>query len=67
MTSLIRTLEIKDLIDYSSLRQIAAFATLVSTYQKGFIIILEPFANDLDKIPNPILHFAYNSDLKQMS
>eukprot|EP00842_Homolaphlyctis_polyrhiza_P000296 jgi/Hompol1/1267/HPOL_000643-RA len=56
--SLIRTLEITDLTDYGALQKVASFATLVSTYQKGFILILEPFENDLDTIPNPVLHFV---------
>jgi DNA excision repair protein ERCC-2 len=38
---------------------VASFATLVSTYHKGFMLILEPFENDLDTIPNPVLHFAF--------
>lgn len=59
LSSLIKTLEIADLTDYGSLQKLAGFATLVSTYQKGFVLILEPFANDLDTIPNPVLHFAY--------
>lgn len=56
--SLIRTLEITDLKDLHALQKIASFATLLSTYQKGFILILEPFENDLDTIPNPVLHFT---------
>ncbi|KAJ3256386.1 DNA-dependent ATPase of the nucleotide excision repair factor 4 complex [Boothiomyces macroporosus] len=58
LSSLIRTLEINDLQDYRPLQKIAAFATLVSTYQTGFMLIHEPFENDLDTIPNPVLHFT---------
>ena len=58
LASLIRTLEINDLANYGALAKVASFATLVSTYQKGFILILEPFENDLDTIPNPILHLT---------
>lgn len=69
LSSLIRTLELADLTDYSALQKVASFATLVSTYQKGkliiicklllgFILILEPFENDSDTIPNPVLHFS---------
>jgi DNA excision repair protein ERCC-2 len=58
LASLIRTLELTDLQDYRPLQKIASFATLVSTYQKGFVLILEPFENDLDTVPNPILHFS---------
>ena len=35
LSSLIRTLELSDLSEYSSLQRVASFATLVSTYQKG--------------------------------
>ncbi|TPX69126.1 hypothetical protein SpCBS45565_g02654 [Spizellomyces sp. 'palustris'] len=56
--SLIRTLELADLADYQALQKIAGFATLVATYQKGFILILEPFENDTDTIPNPVLHLT---------
>ncbi|OAJ41484.1 hypothetical protein BDEG_25069 [Batrachochytrium dendrobatidis JEL423] len=56
--SLIKTLEINDLTDYSALQKVASFATLVATYQKGFVLILEPFENDMDTIPNPVLHFT---------
>lgn len=56
--SLIRTLELSDIQDLSNLAKVASFATLVSTYAKGFMIIIEPFENDADMIPNPILHFV---------
>jgi len=36
---------------------IANFATLVSTYNKGFTLIIEPFDDRTPTIPNPILHF----------
>ena len=35
LSSLIKTLQITDLEDYSNLMKIAQFATLVSTYDKG--------------------------------
>lgn len=35
LTSLVRTLELTDLEHFSSLQRIAAFATLVATYEKG--------------------------------
>ncbi|KAJ3217138.1 DNA-dependent ATPase of the nucleotide excision repair factor 4 complex [Clydaea vesicula] len=58
LSSLIRSLELPDLPDLISLQRVANFATLVSTYQKGFILILEPFENDVDSIPNPVLHLT---------
>ncbi|CAG8696622.1 7926_t:CDS:2, partial [Scutellospora calospora] len=42
LTSLVRTLELSDLNDYYALHKVAAFATLVATYETGFMLILEP-------------------------
>lgn len=56
--SLVKTLEIKDLEHQISLQKVAAFATLISTYQTGFIVLIEPFENDNDTIPNPVLHLS---------
>ncbi|KAL0084671.1 hypothetical protein F4703DRAFT_1855431 [Phycomyces blakesleeanus] len=58
LTSLVRTLELTDLDHFSSLQKIAAFATLVATYDKGFLLILEPFETETATVPNPVLHFT---------
>ncbi|CCJ29560.1 unnamed protein product [Pneumocystis jirovecii] len=58
LNSLIRTLELSDIEDYQYLQEITDFATLVSTYEKGFIIILEPFETDTATVPNPVFHFT---------
>ncbi|EDO46754.1 predicted protein [Nematostella vectensis] len=58
LSSLLRTLEIPEMQDYGPLVLIANFATLVSTYNKGFNIIIEPFDDRTPTIPNPILHFS---------
>ncbi|KAI7867866.1 hypothetical protein BDF14DRAFT_1799987 [Spinellus fusiger] len=58
LTSLVRTLELTDLDHFSSLQKIASFATLVATYDKGFLLILEPFETETSTIPNPVLHFT---------
>ncbi|KAF4530161.1 hypothetical protein B566_EDAN001418 [Ephemera danica] len=55
--SLLRTLEIADQTDFSPLTLVTHLATLVSTYTKGFTIIVEPFDDKTPNIPNPILHF----------
>jgi DNA excision repair protein ERCC-2 len=34
------------------------FATLVATYEKGFLLILEPFESETANVPNPVLHFT---------
>ncbi|KAL0071418.1 TFIIH/NER complex ATP-dependent 5'-3' DNA helicase subunit [Marasmius tenuissimus] len=58
LQSLIRTLELSRLDEYSSLQKVASFATLVSTYEKGFLLILEPFETDNATVPNPMFHFT---------
>uniref|UniRef100_A0A1A9W9N5 DNA 5'-3' helicase n=1 Tax=Glossina brevipalpis TaxID=37001 RepID=A0A1A9W9N5_9MUSC len=58
LTSLLRTLEITDMTEYGSLILIAHFATLASTYIKGFTIIIEPFDDKTPTVSNPILHFS---------
>ncbi|KAG1453914.1 hypothetical protein G6F55_007887 [Rhizopus delemar] len=58
LSSLVRTLELTDLEHFSSLQKVAAFATLTSTYDKGFLLILEPFEHETATIPNPVLHFT---------
>lgn len=44
--------------DFSPLVLISHFATLVSTYTKGFTIIIEPFDEKSPTVSNPILHFS---------
>uniref|UniRef100_A0A670JG58 General transcription and DNA repair factor IIH helicase subunit XPD n=1 Tax=Podarcis muralis TaxID=64176 RepID=A0A670JG58_PODMU len=58
LRSLLRTLEIADISDFSPITLISNFATLVSTYSKGFTIIIEPFDDRTPTITNPILHFS---------
>uniref|UniRef100_A0A3B3RXQ1 General transcription and DNA repair factor IIH helicase subunit XPD n=1 Tax=Paramormyrops kingsleyae TaxID=1676925 RepID=A0A3B3RXQ1_9TELE len=55
---LLRTLEIADITDFSGITLISNFATLVSTYSKGFTIIIEPFEDKTPTIANPVLHFS---------
>jgi DNA excision repair protein ERCC-2 len=58
LTSLVRTLELTNIEDYQPLQEVATFATLVATYEKGFLLILEPFETESATVPNPILHFT---------
>ena len=58
LTSLVRTLELINIEDYQSLQEVATFATLVATYDRGFVLILEPFESEQATVPNPILHFT---------
>uniref|UniRef100_A0A1A9ZWC9 General transcription and DNA repair factor IIH helicase subunit XPD n=1 Tax=Glossina pallidipes TaxID=7398 RepID=A0A1A9ZWC9_GLOPL len=58
LSSLLRTLEITDMTEYGSLILVTHFATLASTYIKGFTIIIEPFDDKTPTVANPILHFS---------
>uniref|UniRef100_A0A3P8V5P8 DNA 5'-3' helicase n=1 Tax=Cynoglossus semilaevis TaxID=244447 RepID=A0A3P8V5P8_CYNSE len=55
LQSLLRTLEIADIADFSAVTLISNFATLVSTYSQGFTIIIEPFEDRTPTIANPTL------------
>ncbi|KAB5585370.1 hypothetical protein GE09DRAFT_1070441 [Coniochaeta sp. 2T2.1] len=58
LTSLVRTLELTNIEDYQPLQEVATFATLVATYEKGFLLILEPFESESAEVPHPVLHFT---------
>lgn len=58
LTSLVRTLELMNIEDYQPLQEVATFATLIATYETGFLLILEPFESETATVPNPILHFT---------
>ena len=57
LASLIRTLEISHTTDFAPLTLISHFATLVSTYTKGFTIIIEPSDDKAPTVFNPIMRF----------
>lgn len=58
LASLLRTLEITDMTEFGPITLITHLATLVSTYTKGFTIIVEPFDDKTPTVSNPILHFS---------
>ncbi|KAF9653113.1 transcription factor TFIIH complex subunit Rad15 [Thelephora ganbajun] len=58
LQSLVRTLELNRLDEINALQKVASFATLVATYEKGFLLILEPFETDNATVPNPIFHLT---------
>nr|XP_027200231.1 general transcription and DNA repair factor IIH helicase subunit XPD-like [Dermatophagoides pteronyssinus] len=58
LRSLIRTLEVNNITDFTPLTLLCNFATLVSTYLRGFTIIIEPFDDRTPNVSNPILHFS---------
>jgi DNA excision repair protein ERCC-2 len=43
---LMNTLQIANIDQYSSLNVVANMATLISTYYKGFVVIIEPYPED---------------------
>eukprot|EP00045_Choanoeca_perplexa_P011544 m.123032 g.123032 ORF g.123032 m.123032 type:complete len:798 (-) comp15669_c1_seq3:26-2419(-) len=57
LTSLLQTLELANIDDFSPITLIATFATLVSTYTKGFSLIIEPYDDRAPSIPDPVLRF----------
>jgi DNA excision repair protein ERCC-2 len=58
LSSLIKTLKITNLDEYSSLQKVTTFATIVSTYLEGFLLIMEPFEGVSSNIFNPTLHLC---------
>lgn len=58
LASLLRTLEITDMTEFGGLVVITHFATLISTYTKGFTVIVEPFDDKTPTVANPVLHFS---------
>jgi DNA excision repair protein ERCC-2 len=58
LTSLVRTLELSNIEDYQPLQEVASFATLLATYDTGFLLIVEPFETDTATVPNPVIHLT---------
>ncbi|GAA5873221.1 hypothetical protein JCM8547_008605 [Rhodosporidiobolus lusitaniae] len=58
LSSLVRTLELTRIDEFSALQKVAAFATLVATYHEGFRLLLEPFETDNATVPNPVFHLV---------
>ncbi|ODV87148.1 hypothetical protein CANARDRAFT_21119 [[Candida] arabinofermentans NRRL YB-2248] len=58
LSLLVRTLEVSEIEEFTALKDIATFATLVSTYEQGFMLILEPYETENATVPNPILRFT---------
>ena len=58
LTSLVRTLELSNIDEHYALQKVAGFGTLVATYEKGFLLILEPYETEHATVPNPIFHLT---------
>lgn len=58
LSLLVRTLEVEEIEDFTALKDIASFATLISTYEDGFLLIIEPYEIENAAVPNPIMRFT---------
>jgi DNA excision repair protein ERCC-2 len=58
LNSLLRTLQVTSLDEYNPLQHVADFATLVSTYQDGFAIVIEPNGSVIPGIYEPVMQLA---------
>lgn len=58
LVSLMRTLEISSTDEYTPIHLVADFATLVSTYSRGFAIISEPYDDRMPAVPDPIIQLS---------
>lgn len=65
LTSLVRTLDLTNIDEHYSLQKVASFGTLVATYEKGFLLILEPYETEHATVSNPIFHFTSVSQCRQ--
>ncbi|CDO93345.1 unnamed protein product [Kluyveromyces dobzhanskii CBS 2104] len=58
LSLLVRTLEVEEVEEFNALKDIATFATLISTYEEGFLLIIEPYEIENAAVPNPIVRFT---------
>lgn len=58
LSLLVRTLEVDEVEEFNALKDIATFATLISTYEDGFLLIIEPYEIENAAVPNPIVRFT---------
>lgn len=55
LASLLNTLEVENIEEYTSLNLVADFATLIATYFNGFSMIIEPYPVERSMTIDPIL------------
>lgn len=58
LSLLVRTLEVDEVEEFNALKDIATFAALISTYEDGFLLIIEPYEIENAAVPNPIVRFT---------
>lgn len=51
-------MQITEVDEFSPLQLVADFATLISTYSVGFMVIMEPYNSQTPHIPDPVLQLA---------
>ncbi len=56
--SLLRTLEITNLEEFNPIARVADFATLISSYSNGFMVLFEPFDSQYPDTPDPTLQLV---------
>ena len=57
LASLLQTLAVRDIEQYTPIALLADFATLLGTYQQGFLLVLEPFDERTPTVHDPVLQF----------
>ncbi|MES1916688.1 MAG: hypothetical protein MHM6MM_008485, partial [Cercozoa sp. M6MM] len=55
---LMRTLEITETEKFRSLTYVTQFAALVSAYDRGFCVLMEPFDDRVPDVPDPVLQLC---------
>ncbi|CAH2049580.1 unnamed protein product, partial [Iphiclides podalirius] len=55
---LVRTLRVAEPSALAPLTLVAHLATLLASYTKGFVLILEPYDDRAPTVSNPVLHFS---------
>jgi DNA excision repair protein ERCC-2 len=61
LSSLLRTLQVSNLVEFNALTDVADFATLLSTYAEGvakFAIIMEPNGSSIPGAVDPVIQLA---------
>jgi len=58
LQSILRTFQVNDITSFSALTKVCNLATIISTYTKGFSLIVEPFDDRTPNVSNPIMTLA---------
>jgi DNA excision repair protein ERCC-2 len=58
LSSLLRTLQVTNMDDFTPLNLVADFVTLLATYAQGFMVITEPYNSKTPHIPDPVMQLT---------